>query len=54
MKFNEIVKPDLTSTRAGEKIEILDVQAAIDGENSGGGGNGSGIPDEGDKDNPLG
>ena len=49
------VKPNLTSTRAGEKIEFLDVQAAIDGENSGGGGNGGGvIPDEGDKDNPLG
>ena len=50
------VKPNLISTRAGEKIEFLDVQAAIDGENSGGGGNGGGgvIPDEGDKDNPLG
>ena len=57
MKFNEIVKPNLTSTRAGEKIEFLDVQAAIDGENSGGGGNGGGgdvIPDEGDKEDPLG
>ena len=49
------VKPNLTSTRAGEKIEFLDVQAAIDGENSGGGGNGGGvIPDEGDKEDPLG
>ena len=48
------VKPNLTSTRAGEKIEFLDVQAAIDGENSGGGGDGGGLPDGGSEENPLG
>ena len=45
------VKPNLTSTRAGEKIEFLDVQAAMDGE-TGGGGNGGG--NDGEEENPLG
>ncbi len=51
------VKPNLASTRAGDKIEFLDVQAALDGENgnggnsSGGSGGGSG---EGQEENPLG
>ncbi len=51
------VKPNLASTRAGDKIEFLDVQAALDGESgnggnsSGGSGGGSG---EGQEENPLG
>jgi len=45
------VKPNLTSTRAGEKIEFLDVQAAMDGETDGG-GNGGG--NSGEEENPLG
>ncbi|MCD8183320.1 MAG: HU family DNA-binding protein [Bacteroides sp.] len=37
------VKPNLTSTRAGKKIDFLDVQAAVDdGEGSGNGGSSSG------------
>ena len=53
------VKPNLASTRAGDKIEFLDIQAALDGENGNGGsssggnqgGSGSG---EGQEENPLG
>ena len=51
------VKPNLASTRAGEKIEFLDIQAALDGEsengsdNPSGGGSGSG---EDQNENPLG
>ncbi|WP_291529446.1 HU family DNA-binding protein [Bacteroides sp. UBA939] len=50
------VKPNLTSTRAGEKIEFLDIKAAVEGssnsdeDNSTGGNSGDGGID----DNPLG
>lgn len=48
------VKPNLTSTRAGEKIEFLDIMAAVDGE--GGSNSPGGTPggDGGIEDDPLG
>lgn len=53
------VKPNLASTRAGDKIEFIDIMAAIDGENGGGGnqggGNEGGSGNDGDQgENPLG
>ena len=55
------VKPNLASTRAGYKIEFLDFQAALDGENGNGGsgsdgnqgGSGSGSGED-QNENPLG
>lgn len=55
------VKPNLASTRAGDKIEFLDIQAALDGENGNGGsgsdgnqgGSGSGSGED-QNENPLG
>lgn len=49
------VKPNLASTRAGDKIEFLDIQAALDGENGNGGGSSGGGGGGGDQnENPLG
>lgn len=49
------VKPNLTSTRVGDRIEFLDVQAMIDGEGSGGGSSSGGNQGgSGEEDNPLG
>lgn len=45
------VKPNLTSTRVGEKIDFLDIQAALEGESSSSGGGSK--PDEGQEDDPL-
>ena len=55
------VKPNLTSTRAGERIEFLDIMTAVDGDtaegggsSSGGGGNTGGGSDGDQSENPLG
>ena len=55
------VKPNLTSTRAGERIEFLDIMTAVDGDtaegggsSSGGGGNTGGGSDGDQGENPLG
>nr|WP_302831923.1 HU family DNA-binding protein [uncultured Bacteroides sp.] len=48
------VKPNLTSTRAGDKIEFLDIQAAIEGDNGGSSSGGNGGSGEDQNENPLG
>lgn len=50
------VKPNLTSTRAGERIEFLDIQAALEGTGSGSGSSSPGKEEGGgdQNENPLG
>lgn len=38
------VRPNLTSTRAGDKLEFIDIVAALAGQKEGGGDNGGGTP----------